>query len=110
MMFTEGIFENDNENLYVDLCYFPLIGRDLMSDNPKIYTSAKVMVRETPIREHTQQYQINQGRVVHEHTQHQIIMYNHANNITLPTTNNAQEVRNENQVNSTEEKSRCSVY
>ncbi|CAG8666495.1 139_t:CDS:2 [Rhizophagus irregularis] len=43
----ENIDDNDNENLYVDLCYFPLIGRDLTSDNHEVYVPAKVFVRKT---------------------------------------------------------------
>ncbi|CAI2199711.1 19751_t:CDS:1, partial [Funneliformis geosporum] len=35
-------YDSDYENLYVDLCYFPLIGKDLMSENRKVYTLAKV--------------------------------------------------------------------
>jgi DNA repair exonuclease SbcCD ATPase subunit len=42
----EGINFSDNENLYVALCYFPLTGRDLASNNRKIYTPAKVFIRK----------------------------------------------------------------
>ncbi|RGB29467.1 hypothetical protein C1646_713506 [Rhizophagus diaphanus] len=38
--------DNDNENLYVGLCYFPLIGRDLTSSNNReVYSLAKVFVQ-----------------------------------------------------------------
>lgn len=37
---------DDDENLYVDLCYFPLIGSDLTSNNQKVYIPAKVIVRK----------------------------------------------------------------
>ncbi|GES91077.1 kinase-like domain-containing protein [Rhizophagus clarus] len=37
---------DDDENLYVDLCYFPLIGNDLTSNNQKVYIPAKVIVRK----------------------------------------------------------------
>ena len=36
----------DNVDLCVNLCYFPLIGRDLKSDNRKIYTTAKVLLNQ----------------------------------------------------------------
>ncbi|GBB98368.1 hypothetical protein RclHR1_03200018 [Rhizophagus clarus] len=42
----EGTNLDDNENLHVDLCYFPLTGRDLASKNRKIYTPAKVFTRK----------------------------------------------------------------
>jgi hypothetical protein len=45
-MERENFDDNDNENLYVDLCYFPLIGRDLTSHNHKVYVPAKVIVRK----------------------------------------------------------------
>ncbi|RGB42329.1 hypothetical protein C1646_683524, partial [Rhizophagus diaphanus] len=38
--------DNDNENLYVNICYFPLIGRNLTSDNHEVYVPAKVFVRK----------------------------------------------------------------
>lgn len=46
-MFMEGsnLDDNDEENLYVGLCYFPLIGRDLTSNNQKVYYPAKVFVQ-----------------------------------------------------------------
>ncbi|CAB4375414.1 unnamed protein product [Rhizophagus irregularis] len=44
--FMEGINFSDNENLYVDLCYFPLTGKDLASSNRTIYTPAKVFTRK----------------------------------------------------------------
>ncbi|CAG8625430.1 uncharacterized protein OCT59_009893 [Rhizophagus irregularis] len=34
-------------NSYVDLCFFPLIGRDIDSNNRKIYTLAKVIAKPT---------------------------------------------------------------
>uniref|UniRef100_U9UIQ1 Uncharacterized protein n=1 Tax=Rhizophagus irregularis (strain DAOM 181602 / DAOM 197198 / MUCL 43194) TaxID=747089 RepID=U9UIQ1_RHIID len=38
--------DNDNDNLYVGLCYFPLIGRDLTSSNNReVYSLAKVFVQ-----------------------------------------------------------------
>ncbi|GBC10594.1 hypothetical protein RclHR1_09760004 [Rhizophagus clarus] len=37
---------NDNENLYVGLCYFPLIGRELASNNYKVYVPAKVYTKK----------------------------------------------------------------
>ncbi|GES76296.1 kinase-like domain-containing protein [Rhizophagus clarus] len=36
----------DDENLCVDLCYFPLVGKDLTSNNQKVYFPAKVFVRK----------------------------------------------------------------
>ncbi|GET02603.1 hypothetical protein GLOIN_2v1883388 [Rhizophagus clarus] len=42
----ENFADVDNENLYVDLCYFPLIGRDLTSNNHKVYAPAKVFIRK----------------------------------------------------------------
>ncbi|RIA87947.1 hypothetical protein C1645_776178 [Glomus cerebriforme] len=47
--FMEGTNFDDSddiENLYVDLCYFPLTGKDLTSNNRKIYTPAKVFIRK----------------------------------------------------------------
>jgi hypothetical protein len=47
LMERENFDDNDNnENLYVDFCYFPLIGRDLKSNNSKVYIPAKVFVRK----------------------------------------------------------------
>ncbi|GBC02377.1 hypothetical protein RclHR1_00460015 [Rhizophagus clarus] len=46
--------DNDNESLYVDLCYFPLIGKDLTSNNQKVCALAKVLVRRN-------QHQIQQN-------------------------------------------------
>jgi hypothetical protein len=37
--------DNDDENLYVGLCYFPLIGRDLTLHNKKVFTPAKVFTQ-----------------------------------------------------------------
>ncbi|CAG8626877.1 uncharacterized protein OCT59_009909 [Rhizophagus irregularis] len=47
--FMEGnnLDDNGNLNLFVDLCYFPLIGRNLSSNNRKIYFPAKVYVNPT---------------------------------------------------------------
>ncbi|CAG8666481.1 138_t:CDS:10 [Rhizophagus irregularis] len=42
----ENFDDSDNENLYVDLCYFPLIGKDLTSNNHEVYVPAKVFVRK----------------------------------------------------------------
>ena len=39
--------ENENDNLYVDLCYFPLIGRDPNTNDRKVYTPAKVITRNS---------------------------------------------------------------
>ncbi|PKY61334.1 hypothetical protein RhiirA4_486160, partial [Rhizophagus irregularis] len=36
-------------NSYVDLCFFPLIGRDIDSNNRKIYTLAKVITKQHQI-------------------------------------------------------------
>ncbi|RIA82061.1 hypothetical protein C1645_789122 [Glomus cerebriforme] len=41
----EGNDLDDNVNSTVDLCYFPLIGRDLRSNNRKIHTLAKVVLK-----------------------------------------------------------------
>ncbi len=50
--------DNENDNLYVDLCY-PLIGRDLDSENRKIYIPAKVIIQKKtqpkPIQHQQQQ-------------------------------------------------------
>ena len=46
LILVKGDNFDDNENLYVDLCYFPLIGRDLTSNNHKVYVPAKVFVRK----------------------------------------------------------------
>ncbi|RIA82065.1 hypothetical protein C1645_809797 [Glomus cerebriforme] len=45
--FMEGNNLDDNVNSTVDLCYFPLIGRDLNSNNRKIYFPAKVFIKST---------------------------------------------------------------
>ncbi|GBB96975.1 hypothetical protein RclHR1_02890002 [Rhizophagus clarus] len=37
---------DDDESLYVNLCHFPLIGKDLTSNNQKVYIPAKVIVRK----------------------------------------------------------------
>ena len=39
---------NDDEidQLHVDICYFPLVGRNLNSSDAKIYTLAKVFPRK----------------------------------------------------------------
>ncbi|GBB84629.1 hypothetical protein RclHR1_01120017 [Rhizophagus clarus] len=37
---------DDEENLYVDLCYFPLIGKNLTSNDQKVYIPAKVIVQK----------------------------------------------------------------
>jgi hypothetical protein len=50
-MFMEGSNlddDNDKENLYVGLCYFPLIGSDLTSNNKKVFASAKVFTQRNP--------------------------------------------------------------
>ncbi|CAB5127862.1 hypothetical protein RhiirA5_497104 [Rhizophagus irregularis] len=45
-------------NSYVDLCFFPLIGRDIDSNNRKIYTLAKVIAKPTSnLRASTRQQQ-----------------------------------------------------
>ncbi|GBB98366.1 hypothetical protein RclHR1_03200016 [Rhizophagus clarus] len=50
--FMEGNNLDDNSNLFVDLCYFPLIGKNLTSNNRKIYFSAKVFAK--PISHYTE--------------------------------------------------------
>ncbi|GET04547.1 kinase-like domain-containing protein [Rhizophagus clarus] len=42
----EDIDDEENMYMYVDLCYFPLIGKDLTSDDQKVYIPAKVIVRK----------------------------------------------------------------
>ncbi|CAG8543464.1 11167_t:CDS:2 [Funneliformis mosseae] len=42
-------WSSDDKNLYVDLCYFPLIGKDLMSEDRKVYTLAKVVIRKAQV-------------------------------------------------------------
>ncbi|PKY55495.1 hypothetical protein RhiirA4_548762 [Rhizophagus irregularis] len=42
----ENFDDSDNENLFLDLCYFPLIGKDLTSNNHEVYVPAKVFVRK----------------------------------------------------------------
>jgi hypothetical protein len=46
--------EKEIDQLYVDICYFPLVGRNLNSSNKKIYTPAKVFPRD--INETSKEY------------------------------------------------------
>ncbi|CAG8480464.1 3808_t:CDS:2 [Acaulospora colombiana] len=44
--YMKGQWDDDVRNLVVEICHFPLIGKDFDSGNPKIYTLAKVYPRE----------------------------------------------------------------